>query len=571
MPPRRPALRVAVILDDFSRLAFRYEWAQVEITPNDWRESLEAAPIDLLFVESAWAGNRGAWKYHLTGTSAPRPAIRELLEWCRAHGVPTVFWNKEDPAHFEDFLDVARLFDQVFTTDENCLPAYREALGHGRVDVLSFAAQPAIHNPVRSGAGHQARDVAFAGMYFGHKFPERRGQLDLLLGAALRASSRMDTGLEIFSRQLGGDATYQFPAPFDERVVGSLDYPQMLSAYRAYKVFLNVNSVTSSPSMCARRIFEITASGTPVVSTPSVAIGRFFPEAEVPQVATPDDAEHTLRALVRSPELRDRMVHLAQRRIWSEHTYGHRVGTVLDAVGLATPHAPSRPSVSALVSTNRPGQLDHVLRTVGAQTSIDVELALLTHGFELPDQELRARAREAGVHHLVLLHAEPSVSLGECLNLLVGAASGDLVAKMDDDDLYGAQYLSDQAYALAYSGAEVVGKQAHYLRLEATDATLLRFAEREHRYTDFVAGPTLLTSRALAAAQPFPPVFRGEDSGFLQAVGASGATIYSADRFNFVQVRKAKATGHTWAISDSEILSSGDVKLFGFSSIHTMF
>ncbi|WP_371858334.1 glycosyltransferase, partial [Pseudomonas sp. FW215-L1] len=50
----------------------------------------------------------------------------------------------------------------------------------------------------------------------------------------------------------------------------------MLSAYRSFKIFLNVNSVTSSPSMCARRIFEIAASGTAVVSTESAALRNFF-------------------------------------------------------------------------------------------------------------------------------------------------------------------------------------------------------------------------------------------------------------------------------------------------------
>ena len=46
----------------------------------------------------------------------------------------------------------------------------------------------------------------------------------------------------------------------------------MLTAYKGYKVFLNVNSVVDSPSMCARRIFEINAAGTPVVTTPSAAV-----------------------------------------------------------------------------------------------------------------------------------------------------------------------------------------------------------------------------------------------------------------------------------------------------------
>jgi spore maturation protein CgeB len=570
-PPRRPGLRVAVIADDFSRLAFRYEWQQVEVQPSSWREVLEAEPVELLFVESAWSGNGGGWRYHLTGPSAPRPALVELVAWCRERGVPTVFWNKEDPAHFEDFLDAARLFDHVLTTDADRLDAYRSELGHDRVGVLPFAAQDAVHNPVRSGQGRQERDIAFAGMYFAHRYPERRAQMDLLLGAAAGVSPRLGTGLEIFSRQLGGDERYQFPEPFASRVVGSLDYAEMLSAYRAYKVFLNVNSVVDSPSMCARRIFEITASGTPVVSTPSAAIGSFFDGFQVPQVESSDEAQNVLRSLVGSPELRDRMVHLAQRAIWSGHTYGHRVDAILDAVGVRSARAGDRPSVSALVSTHRPAQLDHVLRTVGSQVGLTGELVLLTHGWHADEGAVRQRAREHGVEHLVLLAADADVPLGECLNRLVAAAGGDLVAKMDDDDLYGPHYLSDQAFALAYSGADVVGKQAHYLRLEGLDATVLRFAEREHRYTDFVMGPTLVTRRETALAAGFPAVARGEDTGFLRSVVDAGATVYSADRYNFVQVRRSEQTGHTWAVTDAELMASAQVHSFGFAAAHVLF
>lgn len=567
-PPARPGLRVGVVLDDFSRLALRYEWDQVELQPSSWRAELSAEPVDLLFVESAWAGNGGGWRYHLTGPSAPRPALVELVGWCRERGIPTVFWNKEDPAHFDDFLATARLFDHVFTTDVRRVDAYRERLEHDRVGVLPFAAQPAIHNPVRSGAGHQTRDVAFAGMYFAHRHPERREQMDVVLGGALDASERMAGGLEIFSRQLGGDERYQFPEPYRSRVVGSLGYPEMLSAYRAYKVFLNVNTVVDSPSMCARRIFEITASGTPVVSGPSAAVGAFFPATQVSQVGTRGDAAAAIRALVRSPELRDRTVHLAQRAIWSQHTYGHRVDTVLAAVGLPAP-TPAR-TVSAVVSTNRPGRLEQVLATIGRQAAVAPQLVLVAHGFALDRADVLARAHDAGIRDTVLLEAGADVPLGECLNLGVRAASGDVVAKVDDDDLYGGHYLVDQLHALAYSGADVVGKQAHYLHLESLDATVLRFAEREHRFTDLVMGPTIVARRDLALEVPFPAVPRGEDTGFLRATVEAGGTVYSADRFNFVQVRRADG-GHTWQATDSDVLASATVHHFGFSNDHVMF
>lgn len=565
-PLRRTDLRVGVILDDFSRLALSFEWDQALLTPGRWREEVEQNPIHLLFVESAWNGNNGAWQYQLTGTKGPRPEFRELVAWCREHGVPTVFWNKEDPVHHEDFIEAARLFDYVFTTDGDLLERYRTELGHDRVGVLPFAAQPALHNPIRS-VGHQERDVAFAGMYFAHRHPERREQLDTLLGAALAVSPRMKHGLEIFSRQLGGDDKYQFPRPFGERVVGTLDYPEMLSAYRAYKVFLNVNTVTGSSTMCARRVFEITASGTPVVSTPSPAIGAVFARDEVVQVTGERQAEFAIRALVTSHELRDRIVHRGQRRIWREHTYAHRIDEVLESVGLTEHTVTKQPlRVTALVSSMRPDQLDHVLHTVAKQADVEVQLAFLAHGWDVNKKDVRERAAGLGLKNVVVLQASEDIPLGACLNRLVDAADGDVVAKIDDDDLYGPYYLRDQVNALEYSGAELVGKQAHFVRLLDFDLTAVRFPEREHRYTDFVMGPTMVTRRETARALRFPEVGIGEDSAFLRSVISEGGRIYSADRFGFVQVRGGAT--HTWNATDTELLASATVEIVGFTESH---
>lgn len=574
--PHLAGLRAAVILDDFSMLAWSHEFETVAVTPKGWREQLTAMPVDLLLVESAWHGNKDAWQYQLTGSQAPSPALRDLLEHCREIGIPSVFWNKEDPPHFGDFLETARLFDQVFTTDVTLLPRYREELGHDRVGVLPFAAQSAVHNPVRPKHGHQARDVAFAGMYFAHKFPERREQMDLLLGGALDASATMETGLEIFSRFLGDDERYQFPGALGERVVGSLSYDRMLTAYQAYKVFLNVNSVVNSPSMCARRIFEITASGTPVVSTPSPAIGEFFTPDEVPIAEDREDAAHVVRALVRSPELRDRTVHLAQRRIWDHHTYTQRGRQVLDSVGLGDragasglPGAAGLPTVSVLAVTNRPAQIEHLLAQLGHQEGVQRQLIIVTHGFE-GERSIVARAAELGLDDISVRSAPSDWSLGHCLNSARERSDGEICSKMDDDDLYGPHYLHDLLQALTYSGADVVGKHAHYMYLTGSDVTLLRFPWQEHRFTDRIMGPTITAPREVFVKHPFADISRGEDSGFLEDVVAAGGRIYSADRFGFTQVRAGSGHGHAWSASDRELLASADVVWTGRNDAHAM-
>lgn len=558
-------IKVGVILDEFSAESFGYEWTLEPLTRAGWHRQLDE--LDFVFIESAWNGNQGEWKYQLTGDSGLKPDVIALLDECRRRRIATVFWNKEDPPHFDDFLPLAKRCDVVFTSDVRLIPRYRAELGHDRVGVLPFAAQPAIHSPARPARGFAARDIAFAGMYFAHKFPERREQMDLLLGAAEAVSERMEYGLEIFSRFLGDDERYQFPGRLADRVVGSLPYRNLLSAYKNYKVFLNVNSVVDSPSMCARRIFEISASGTPVVTTPSAATREFFEQDEVPQPETEEDAEWTLRALVRSPELRSRIVHKAQRRIWDEHTYSHRAMTVMNSIGVDFDD-PLRTTVSAIVSTNRPDHLSDIIDTHAKQSFSQRQLILVAHGIDVP-KDLIARARDIGIDQLEVVRVDASETLGACLNRGIQAADGLIIAKMDDDDLYGRHYLADQLAAARYSGADLVGKQAHYLHLRSRNIVMCRFPEREHRFTDLVMGPTLVGDRELFLTHPFAERTLGEDTEFQRRIVDAGARIYSADRFNFVQVRGEHT--HTWSVEDDLLLANSNVHSFGFSPDHYLF
>lgn len=552
--------RAAVILDEFSSLGFGFEWDCIVLSPKSWREDLDGQEINFLFVESAWHGRSGLWAGKIARTEQP-VVLAEIISWCKERGIPTIFWNKEDPPHYLDFLPAARLFDFVFTSDAGRIPSYRKDLGHENVAVLPFAAQPAVHNPVRPRFGWHSRDVAFGGMYFNEKYPERREQLDLLLGAASAASDAMPIGLEIFSRQAKGDGRYAFPPEYASRVVGSLDYPQMLTAYKAYKTFLNVNSVIDSTTMCSRRVFEIVASGSAVITTPSPAIETYFQPDEIFSVSSEAEAEQLLRALHRNPSIAERQLHRGQRRIWKEHTYQARSHQILNMALPGTAQQARRRSVSVLVSTIRPWQLENVFRTVSSQRDVDVELVLLTHGFTAEGKQIRSLQTEFGVAELKILTAGRSESLGWCLNRCVQAASGDVLTKMDDDDFYAPDYLSDQLYALDYSRADVVGKQAHYMHLERRNATILRFPEWEHRYTRSVMGPTIMGSAGIFQGNPFDDVGSGEDSLFLKRLVSAGGSIYAADRFNYCQQRFGE--GHTWQVSEEALLATGDVRFFG--------
>lgn len=563
--PRR-GLRVATILDDFSSFALRYEWVQIPVAPGDWRQQVSGGngdpQVDLLFVESAWHGNGDAWRYGLAGANSPWPELRRLVEWCRSQNVPTVFWNKEDPVHYRDFLETARLFDVVATTDESRVPEYRRDLGHGRVVLMPFAAQPAIHYPERS--GEPLGDVAFAGMYFRNKFPERRAQMEVLLGGALDATPKLACGLDIFSRHLGGDECYQFPPEYDKRVVGSLTYGQMLTVYRDYKVFINVNSVTGSPSMCARRIFEISACGTPVVSGPSPAIENYFRNDMVIQVSERDQAKAWFRALCSSSFLRDQVSYRARMRIWEQHTYSHRVNDVLAATGISE-HAWRLPRVTVMAVTNRPNNMSHIVRAAAGQRGVEVELVLAPHGVDVPS-EVKKLGDRLGIGVRVLPFPS-SVPLGECYNRIVKETDSPVLAKMDDDDDYGPYYLLEQLMALDYSAADVVGKQSHYVRFDHTKNILLYAPNHDERWTSFVPGPTIVARRGILEDIRFPALPRGEDTALLRGIVDAGGRIWSSSALGFMRHR---SHSHTWSMSDVELMANGTVITSGDGRDHAM-
>jgi hypothetical protein len=72
--------------------------------------------------------------------------------------------------------------------------------------------------------------------------------------------------------------------------------------------------------------------------------------------------------------------------------------------------------------------------------------------------------------------------------------------------------------------------------------------------------------RGVFTEHPFQHVTVGEDTGFLRDARGAGKTIYSADRFNYFQVRTGN--GHTWQVDDAELLASGDLKFYGKLNDH---
>ena len=268
------SIRLGLVADEFTTKSFEGSANVIPLDRNGWRNQIYQ--LDAVLIESAWEGNGGQWHHGVGDYSEEEHAdIIALIDACHTNHVPTIFWNKEDPVHTARFLSTAALCDAIFTVDANLIPTYRDAAGFAAKAVASmpFFAQPRIHNIVAS-EGVDDPTVAYAGTYYGKRYPSRSAMIDRLFGSV------SSNDLSIYDRQQNlPDSPYHFPVKYESSIRGGLPYDQVLTTYSAHLAHFNVNSVTTSPTMFSRRVVEIAASGGIVISGPGRGITETFGDA----------------------------------------------------------------------------------------------------------------------------------------------------------------------------------------------------------------------------------------------------------------------------------------------------
>ncbi|WP_339479673.1 glycosyltransferase family protein [Pseudomonas fluorescens] len=435
----RTNLKVACVMDEFTYGSYRYECNLLQLTPENWQFEIESFQPELLFIESAWRGKDELWGSKVGHNSQE---LQGILAWCADRQIPTVFWNKEDPVHFETFLTTAKQFDFVFTTDIDCIHRYKGALGHERVYLLPFACQPAAHNPIEL---YERKDAfCFAGAYYA-RYPERTRDL----GNFVRELPKFRP-LEIFDRNFEkNDPNYQFPVEYRPYIVGTLSFDQIDTAYKGYRYAINLNSIKQSQSMFARRVFELLGCNTITVSNFSRGVRLLFGDL----VVTTDDGQEMVRRLeaLAGDEINSSKLRLAAlRKVMQEHTYAQRLDYVMSKVMGKAP-TDVLPQVHVVASAANRTELQALVAHVQRQTYTHLRMSIvvgdaLSATDEIDDPRVSLiTAQEAGKKRLAEI-----------------ALTAPLLAGMLAVDYYGPNYLLDLVLATRYSQAKVTGKSAFY-------------------------------------------------------------------------------------------------------------
>lgn len=434
-------LKVACVLDEFSFSAYKFEANFLQLSVENYADELKEFNPDLLFIESAWRGKDGKWGSKVGHADFE---IIELLSWCKDNGVPTVFWNKEDPVHFKSFLNVAKFFDYVFTTDIDCIQRYKQALKHNRVYSLPFAFQPKLHNPIEE--FQRIEGVCFAGAYY-KKYEQRNKDFENILNPI---SEQFE--VDIYDRNyLDNNPDYSFPEKYSNRIVGTLGFEDINLAYKGYEIGLNLNTIKDSQTMFARRVFELLASNTIVFSNYSRGIKLLFGDL----VFCSDSGDEILK---RYNQLKENDLALLRlkglRNVFASHTYKHRFAHIISKITEEKNSFQPEKRVVVVSIVNDELECENVINDFISQTYSNKKLIILSWNKlrqELPENTELFHTPDFDCHFF-----------DEILE------DGDFLSVFDPRSIYGQHYLQDLINATSYSDRKVISKFIKDIGLENT-------------------------------------------------------------------------------------------------------
>ncbi|SEG25077.1 glycosyltransferase [Paenibacillus sp. UNC499MF] len=210
-------------------------------------------------------------------------------------------------------------------------------------------------------------------------------------------------------------------------------------------------------------------------------------------------------------------------------------------------------AVSIITCTKRRDCMETLFRNYGRQNFRNKELIVILNQDDLKANEYIKAAK--AYKHVRIYSLPGQMSLGMCMNFGVRLSKYNRIAKFDDDDYYAPDYLTDSMRTMLKTGADIVGKRAHYMYLSGTKTLLLRYPARKNRPVSLVQGATLLVKRHLFDKVGFPDLNRGECVKFCSDSKAKGFEIYSGSPHNFLAIRRKNSKNHTWIISDRQLLT----------------
>lgn len=543
---RKSNLRIASILSPWMNSCLQFEGNLIPLCLDGWQEVLHKERPDFLLVQSLLEES-GSWEEYCASSDQNPSGLTKLMTFCKREGIPTVFWDTEDHLHFPLFTQTASLFDRVFAADPKSVEAYGK-LFKREVVHLGPAVQPALHNPFKAEEDNHAGFTILLD-----------GWGDILEDPAAFNFLKplFKEGLHIVESRYRFMANKLDDMPgLREHIMGCITYGRHLSALRHYRVLIIPEKSLSSPMAKSWKTLEALSCGCCVITN-----GKH--EYSIPEgllIRADDDTDLQKKALaqLKDESSRLRHSHLARRILYSSHTYAHRIRTICQSLGIEHDWV-EFPLASVVLPTKRPNRIRSCLEKFHSQNYPNKELVIVVNTDRADMSEVQRLVDEFPDVHVFQMHQEKNI--GTCLNFGVAQTKGKYWFKMDDDDLYGPNYLLDMIHLAEAADFDILGKPPAFIYLEDKDKIFLRDKAIQSQYIIGSFNSLHLCGATLGGNRDRFPGFSEShracvDTSFVEDSKAMDRILLFGDVWNFIAFRSADKKTHTWRHDDQGIIKN---------------
>lgn len=258
---------------------------------------------------------------------AQAPLSRQALKRLRRDKVATAMWFVEDREVFPYWKAFAPLYDLFAVIQKGDFPEQLAALGQSNSMYLPLAADPQVHRPL-SLSSVERRKYGSELSFVGAGYPNRR--------LAFRQLSGFD--LRIWGNDWDGETTL---APYLQRGGERIETEEVVRIFNATTINVNLHSsvrpgvLVGDGDFVNPRTFELAACGAFQVVDRRALLSELFAEGELALFSDMPELVQAIEFYRANPEARAEVAGRGRARVLAEHTYAHRMQTLLQrAAGL---------------------------------------------------------------------------------------------------------------------------------------------------------------------------------------------------------------------------------------------
>lgn len=305
--------------------------------------ALRATDSLLSFLGQVILAEAEEWRPHLVLALAQAPLEPKVLDRLGELGAVRAFWFVEDFRVRPYYRQVATAYDHFFHIQGRAMEAQLRGLG-ANAHHLPLAAHPAVHRPLQLSDSERKRWSAPVG-FMGQGYPNRVRLLSELI--------RQVQGLRIWGTGWPDSGPLAHVIAEAGRRISAQEVARV---YNACEVVLNLHTselAAADPEALDYvnpRTFEVAACGGFQIKEKSAALGSVLAQGqEIAVFSKPSELPGLIKHYRAHPQERAAMAAAARRRVLAQHTYYHRMETMLTTcLGPGPKNAGTQPDEEAL-------------------------------------------------------------------------------------------------------------------------------------------------------------------------------------------------------------------------------